>query len=155
MSLFEIKEPKSTIDFDSYFYFRWKILRRPYGQPLGTEKDDHEKSSYHLMSVDSLNEIVGVGRIHIFNDELIKKNAQIRYMAVLENNRFNGIGTEILKQLEKHAFSNKVNNIILNSRENAIDFYKKNGYEVIKKTHILYDSIQHWMMSKSNNTYLK
>ena len=39
MSLFELKEPKSTADFDSYFYFRWKILRKPHGQVFGTEKD--------------------------------------------------------------------------------------------------------------------
>ena len=155
MSLFELREPKSTADFDSYFYFRWKILRKPHGQVLGTEKDDYERNAYHLMSLDSSNKIVGVGRIHIFNNKLMKKNAQIRYMAVLEKNRFNGIGTEILKKLEQYAFNNSINTIILNSRENAIDFYKKNGYEVIKKTHILYDSIQHWMMSKKNNTYLK
>ena len=155
MSLFEFKKPKSRADFDSYFYFRWKILRKPYGRPLGTEKDDYEENAYHLMSLDSSNKIVGVGRIHIVNDIKMKKSAQIRYMAVLKKNRLNGIGTDILGKLEEYAFNNSINSIILNSRENAIDFYKKNGYEVIKKTHILYDSIQHWMMSKSNNTYLK
>ena len=72
-------------------------------------------------------------------------------MAVSENYQRRGLGKTILINLEKYAINNDINKIILHSRENVIDFYKKNGYEVIKKTHILYDSIQHWMMLKNNN----
>ena len=134
-----------------YFYFRWKLLREPQGEILGTEKDEHEDGSYHLMITKTSEEILAVGRVHKLKKESNDMYAQIRYMAVSENHRREGLGTTILNNLEQYAFNNNVNKIILHAREGAIDFYKKNGYEVIKKTHILYNSIQHWMMLKNNN----
>ena len=148
MNSYSIKEPKTSIEFDSYFKFRWKILRKPQKQILGSEKDEFEDISYHLMVINSSNDILGVGRIH----KIEKENyAQIRYMAVSNKYQCKGLGTKILINLEQYAFKKNINKIILHSRENAIGFYEKNGYEVIKKTHILYDSIQHWMMLKNNN----
>ena len=38
--------------------------------------------------------------------------------------------------------------IILQSREIAINFYKKLDYKVEKKTHLLFDDIQHFLMKK-------
>ena len=67
---------------------------------------------------------------------------------IIDNHQKNT--TNNLKILYTNLYNN-VNKIILHSREGAIDFYKKHGYEVIKKTHILYNSIQHWMMLKNNN----
>jgi len=148
MNSYLIKEPKTSNEFELYYKFRWEILRKPHGQLIGTERDEFEDKSYHLMITKSSHEILAVGRLH----KIEKENcAQIRYMAVSENYQRRGLGKTILINLEKYAINNDINKIILHSRENVIDFYKKNGYEVIKKTHILYDSIQHWMMLKNNN----
>ena len=38
--------------------------------------------------------------------------------------------------------------IVLNSRENAIDFYKTLNYSITKKTNLLYEKIQHYEMLK-------
>ena len=97
------------------------------------------------MIVDSKNNVIAVGRIHF----LIERNiAQIRYMAVDNNHIKEGLGTKILTCLEVYASNNKIDKIILHSRETANDFYIKNGYKKIKKTHMLYNEIQHWLMEK-------
>jgi len=143
-----IKEPKSKKDIDAYYFFRWKILRKPFGQLLGSEKDDYEKKSFHLMMVNKSNDILAIGRIHIVNNESNPLAAQIRYMAVKNKCERLGFGTMILKSLEKYAIDNNIKIIFLNSRESAIKFYKKNGYQIINKAHTLYGTIKHWSMQK-------
>ena len=98
------------------------------------------------MVVDINEKPIGVGRIHFLDD--FKDSAQIRYMGILSSHTNIGLGSKILFNLEEHAFQNKIDKIFLNSRENAISFYVKNGYKKIKKTHILYNQIQHWLMEK-------
>ena len=148
---FKIIIPNSKEDFKKYYYLRWKILRKPYGQELGTEVDQFENSAYHQMIINLKKEVVAVGRVHFLSDSNNKNIAQIRYMAVDNIYTKFGLGTSILDSLELHARNNNINKIILNSRESANNFYIKNGYKKIKKTHILYNKIQHWLMEKEIN----
>lgn len=139
----QINTPKTKKEFEEYYNLRWKILRKPWNQPKGSEQDKYEKDSIHIMVIVN-NKIVGVGRIH-FNS---KKEAQIRYMAVKKEYRGKGIGTLILKELEKNAQEKCVKWIILNSREDAVKFYKQQGYKVEEKAHTLFGEIIHWKMKK-------
>jgi len=142
-----VKYPKSDNDFEKYYNFRWEILRKPHNKPKGTEKDDLENESFHVMLMDE-NNIIAVGRIHIIKEDKNKK-AQIRYMGVKDSYQKKGVGTILLKELEKFAKENEIKIIVLNARSNAIGFYKKNGYNLIKKTHLLFNHIQHWLMKKN------
>jgi len=139
----KICEPKRDDDFKKYYELRWKVLREPWNQPRGSEKDDMEKESIHLMVCDE-DEVVGVSRLH-FNS---REEAQVRYMAVDERYRGKGIGTMMLAELEKKAREKGASYIILNARENAVDFYRKNGYDVVERTHTLFGSINHFKMRK-------
>ncbi|HHH78251.1 MAG TPA: GNAT family N-acetyltransferase [Thermoplasmatales archaeon] len=139
----DIREPKSSEDFERYYDLRWRILREPWNRPRGSEKDDMEKESIHLMVCDE-GEVVGVSRLH-FNS---REEAQVRYMAVEERHRGKGVGTMMLAELEKKAREKGGSYIILNARENAIDFYKKNGYDVVERTYTLFGSINHFKMRK-------
>jgi N-acetylglutamate synthase-like GNAT family acetyltransferase len=142
---FLIKSPKSKSDFASYYYLRWKILRKPYDQKLGSEKDSKELDSYHVMASTIKGKLIGVGRIYQDSD----KKAQIRYMAVEEDYRKNQVGKSILNELEYHAANRLIESIYLNSRESALEFYIKNGYKIIKKSHVLFGNLQHWLMIKN------
>jgi len=142
---FLIKSPKSKSDFASYYYLRWKILRKPYDQKLGSEKDSKELDSYHVMASTIKGKLIGVGRIYQDSD----KKAQIRYMAVEEDYRKNQVGKSILNELEYHAAKRLIESIYLNSRESALEFYIKNGYKIIKKSHVLFGNLQHWLMIKN------
>ena len=52
-------------------------------------------------------------------------------MAVDENFKRKGVGTEIVKELENYALSKGIVSMILNARENAISFYLSLGYEEV------------------------
>ena len=142
---FLITCPKSKSDFDSYYYLRWKILRKPYDQKIGSEKDSRELDSYHIMASNSDGKLVGVGRIHKYDE----KKSQIRYMAVEEDYRKKNVGMLILNKLEVYAINNSIDSIYLNSRESALGFYIKNGYKIIEKSHVLFGNLQHWLMMKN------
>ena len=143
---FIISKPASKDDFFQYFDLRWRILRKPLNQKKGSERDNLENNCHHICIKDQNSKIVAVGRIHFISNE--KKQAQIRYMAVEEKFQKQGLGQKILNELEAIALLNNVGFIFLEARENAVEFYKKNGYSIKKKSHILYDLIQHWTMYK-------
>lgn len=69
-------------------------------------------------------------------------------MAVCDKYRGRKLGQKILEFLEQKARDKSCKKIVLQARQNAIDFYKAMGYEVEGKTFLLFDSIQHYRMSK-------
>ena len=59
------------------------------------------------------------------------------------------LGKLMLKELESYAFNMSLESIYLNSRESAVEFYIKNGYKIIEKSHLLFGNLQHWLMEKN------
>ena len=89
-----MKSLKSIINFAGRF------SDSPGDQPLGSEKDEFEKNSFHIMAVAG-GEVIGVGRLHSISAEIF----QIRYMAVDEKYRNSGVGTAIIEAMEKQGDS--------------------------------------------------
>lgn len=143
--LFKIRQPTGEDEFKVYYQLRWKLLRAPWNQPRGSEVDDLENQSFHLMAIDEKNEVIGVARLQ-FNSN---SEAQIRYMAVADSHQRRGIGRELIRALEDHARSSGSKKIVLDARERAVDFYKKMGYEISEKSYLLFDEIQHFRMLKT------
>ncbi len=139
----KIAEPKTKKDFEKYYDLRWKILRAKWNQPKGSEKDNLENQSIHVMCLDKSN-IVGVGRAHFNN----KNEAQVRYMAVDDNQQGKGVGSKILLKLEKSVKERGAKYIVLNSRDSAVNFYKKYGYRVIGEVPTMFGIIKHFKMRK-------
>jgi len=142
----EIREPKTKKEFKQYYHLRWQILREPWDQPRGTEKDEFEKVGLHLAAF--LNDkIIGSGRGHFAES----KRAQIRWMAVDKEFQGKGIGSKLLKELEKILFNKGAEEIFLKARERAVNLYKRQGYEIYKKGEILFGEIRHYWMRKHAN----
>ena len=139
-----ITEPTSEKDFELYYDLRWRILRKPWDQPKGSEKDELEDKSIHIMVCDEDRIPIGVGRAHFNSDE----EAQVRFMAIEEEWQGRGVGGMILSKLEEKIKEKGVKHIVLNSRDIAIDFYEKHGYEIVKEAHTLFDVIPHYKMRK-------
>jgi predicted GNAT family N-acyltransferase len=139
-----IIEASTPDEFRRYYDLRWKILRAPWKQPRGSEQDELEQSSHHLMVVDSQQAVIGVGRLHFNNI----REAQIRYMAVAIKQQRKGIGTLLLNALEQRAIELGAARIVLDARENALRFYRKQGYEIQGPGHTLFNSIAHIKMKK-------
>ena len=139
----EIRKPETKQEIKKYYNLRWQILRKPWNQAEGSEQDEMDDDSIHIMAIIS-DKVIGCGRGH-FNSSV---EAQIRYMAVNENFRGQEIGLRILKALEEELTENGAREIILKARENAVSLYEKHGYEIYQEGEILFGEIKHYWMRK-------
>ncbi len=139
-----ITQPQTPEEFEKYYDLRWRILRKPWNQPKGSEKDNKEEKAIHVMVCEKDRIPVGVGRAHFNSAE----EAQVRFMAVEKNMQGKGIGAALLKELEKKSKEKGAKYIILNARDSAIPFYEKYGYKVVKQSHTLFNSVVHFEMKK-------
>ena len=122
-----LKSPENKDEWERYILFRWEMLRKPLGMSMDSLADSIEEESFHLMGIDEEGNVIASGRVHFNTSD----EAQIRYMAVDDNFKRQGIGSEIVTELEKYALSKKAVTITLNARENAISFYLSLGYSEV------------------------
>jgi predicted GNAT family N-acyltransferase len=139
-----IIEPSSPGDYQKYYDLRWTVLRAPWNQPRGSELDPRDADSTHLMMIDEPGIVVAVGRLH-FNSI---REAQVRYMAVATGQQRQGFGSRLLNALEEKAASLGAASIVLDARETALGFYRKQGYSADGPGHVLYNCITHIKMHK-------
>jgi predicted GNAT family N-acyltransferase len=140
-----LKSPTTEKEFNDYYQLRFEILRAPWGQEKGSEKDELENQSFHAMIIDEEQSILAAGRLHYNNN----KEAQVRYMCVKEEFQNLGLGKMILQTLEEKALSDQKKTIVLNARETISDFYLKNGYKKIANAPTLFGTIKHIKMKKN------
>ena len=122
-----LKSPENKDEWERYLLFRWEMLRKPLGMSMDSLADSIEKESFHIMGIDEDGNVIASGRVHFNTSD----EAQIRYMAVDDNFKRQGIGSEIVTELERYALSKKAVTIMLNARENAISFYLSLGYSEV------------------------
>jgi N-acetylglutamate synthase-like GNAT family acetyltransferase len=137
--------PTESEDFKQIFRLRWEVLRKNWGQPEGTERDNDEYSSIHRVILKAENEdtLLACGRIQQTGENL----AQIRYMAVDEFFRGQGLGSEVLKSLEDAAIGMKISTVFLNAREQAVHFYLQSEYRIEEEVSPFL-GIRHFRMTK-------
>ena len=136
-----IREPETVAECDAMFDLRWKVLRKPWNQPKGSEKDDLEDITTHIIALRE-KKVVGTARLQKNSLEV----GQIRYMAVDPEYQRTGIGRQIILTLHQRAKQLQVQKIVLDAREPSIEFYTKLGYKITKKSYVLFGEIQHWQM---------
>ena len=142
--MLRVIQPESPADFASIFELRYRVLRQPWNQPKGSESDDVEATAIHAMIVEDAGNCIATGRLQFNSSE----TGQIRFMAVDPEYRGKHLGKKILEFLEDEARKNQRINVVLQARENAVEFYRANGYTVEEKTFLLFDQIQHFRMVK-------
>lgn len=139
-----VNHPKSPEEFEEYYDLRWRVLRGPWNQPRGSERDEFDPTADHVIARDEDGKLIGIGRLHLKND----REAQIRYMATEENARRSGAGRVIIGRLEAIAKEHDVRRITLNARENVVGFYEHLGYRVTGRGPTMFDEIRHSKMVK-------
>ncbi len=122
---------------------RYEVLRKPWNQTRISATDDLEEISINAY-IETNGEIIACGRLQN-NDNRI---GQIRYMAVDNGFQGKGLGKLIVSKLEDEAKHLQLKTIELQARENALEFYKSQGYSVKEKSFKLWDVIQHYLMTK-------
>jgi len=139
-----VRPPETPEEFQRYRDLRWKILRAPHNQPKITEKDDAGTKDFPIMVCEVDGIPIGVGRAHFVSEHL----AQIRSISVEPEWEGKGIGSIVLSALEKIVTEKGARRIIIHARNNAIEFYIKNGYQTVKPSYTLFGEIEHTLMEK-------
>jgi N-acetylglutamate synthase-like GNAT family acetyltransferase len=138
----KIVVPLTEADLDRYYALRYEVLRKPWNQPFSSVKDELEETSMHAMLVDDEENVAGVCRMQ-FNDP---EEAQLRFMGIRPDMQGKGLGKLLLDYFDKIAREHGMKRLVLQARENAVEFYKRNGFEVLEKTYLMWDIIQHYKM---------
>jgi len=141
--IYNIREPLCEAEWTAYYQLRWQILRQPWGQIAGSEKDEQDHLAIHRCAI-AEGRILGIGRLHLISST----QAQIRYMATASEYRRQGIGAAILAALETEAKTAGVTEIVLNARNQFLDFYRHLGYTMEGEGPTLFQSIKHSRMRK-------
>ncbi len=139
----EDRAPQSPVEWDRYYDLRWRVLRGPWDQPRGSERDPLDPEAVHAAIWDG-DAPVAAGRLHLNSPT----EAQVRYMAVEAAWQGKGLGARILSILEARARELGAETVVLNAREEAAGFYRRHGYHEIGSAGLLFGSIPHLRMSK-------
>jgi ribosomal protein S18 acetylase RimI-like enzyme len=139
----EIRCPNTKLEWEEYYDLRYRILREPWKQPRGSERNEGDDLGIHAAYFDQ-GKIIGIVRL----DKSGEFTGQIRFMAVESKKQGKGIGEKLMLEMEKIASERGDKKIILHAREIALGFYEKLGYKLIEKSHNLFGEIQHFLMEK-------
>jgi thioesterase domain-containing protein len=151
--MYKIDTPISEQDFAQYFEMRWKMLRKPWNYPLGSEKDEYELVSQHRMIRNQAGEVVAVGRIHMNSSE----EAQVRHIAVDKEYQSKGLAKLVLASLEAVAREEGAIRLVTNSRQISIPFFESAGFEIEREAPNEFGKLKRQQMVKklsSPNTIL-
>lgn len=144
MRHWQLKSPETEQEWQRYYQLRWQILRAPWQQPPGSERDELEAAAYHLMFVNEHGDIAAVGRLH----QLDANTAQVRYMAVAAEYQGKGAGSRILAALEAQTAAWGCTQVQLNARDTALAFYQRYGYQSVAPAPTQF-GIAHLVMRKA------
>jgi predicted GNAT family N-acyltransferase len=143
----EIRSPKTEKEWESYYDLRYRILRKPLNQPIGSEKNDGDETGIHFALFENktnINSILAIARLDLQEDNI----AQVRFVAVEEIQQGLGYGLKIMQEVEKECSRRGVEKIILHARDYAVDFYLKQNYTIVKPSYKLFGVLQHFLMEK-------
>lgn len=140
----KVIEPATPEQFKQYFQLRYDTLRKPWDQPEGSERAEDDEQAIHAMLISGEGEALGVCRLHLNTPQ----EGQIRFMGVRGDKQGQRLGDQLISYLEDRARQLGATSMTLQARENAVNFYRRNGYDVVEKTYLLFGSIQHYKMAK-------
>ena len=149
----ELTEPRSEQDWQQYNTLRYEVLRKPWGQPPGSESDHPlEPISTHVLAkLDG--RIVGGGCWAMLSRPDGKggrcKYARFRQIAVDPDCRGHGIATKITDLIEASAREQGAVEITGTTRDELIDYYRKKGYETTGKGPTLFGVLEHTHIRKA------
>ncbi len=138
-----IRQPETDLEWDAYYDLRFRVLREPLNQPLGSERNEGDATGIHFGLYDN-SVIKAIARL----DQASETTSQVRFVAVEMNSQGKGYGTEIMEATEQKSKELGNTKMILHARDYAVDFYLKLNYKLIEPSYKLFDVLQHFLMEK-------
>ncbi len=142
-----IRQPETEKEWQEYYDLRYRILREPLNQPLGSERNEGDSDGIHFALYDD-SEIKAIARL----DQVAENISQVRFVAVAINSQEKGFGRKIMEEAESKAIELGNTTMILHARDYAVDFYLKLNYKLIEPSYKLFDVLQHFLMEKELRT---
>jgi N-acetylglutamate synthase-like GNAT family acetyltransferase len=142
-----IRTPNTQKEWDEYYQLRYQVLRAPWKQAIGSERNEGDETAQHFAFFEE-GKIIGVGRLDYMSEVI----AQVRFMAIAGNRQGEGIGKKLMQHMEEIAVETGRTELILHAREIALPFYKNLGYTITEKSHLLFGEIQHYLMRKNHES---
>lgn len=142
-----VQAPRTPAQWAAYYALRYQVLRRPWQQPLGSERcpaDDDPDTAHALLLAPDGDSALAVGMLQRTD----KHQGQIRFMAVTPHVAGTGLGSLVVAYLEQQARAAGLTEIMLHARETAVGFYEKHGYAVVEPSHLLFGVLPHFLMRK-------
>lgn len=139
----EIRAPRTEAEWQDYYDLRYSVLRAPLNQPLGSERNDGDKTGVHFALYED-EVLMAIARL----DKASDAQAQVRFVAVEGNAQGKGYGRMIMEATEIAAKERGDSEMILQARDYAVDFYLKLNYTLVEKSHLLFGVLQHFKMMK-------
>ena len=139
----EIRSPKTASEWQDYYDLRYRVLRKPLNQPLGSEKNEGDITGEHFALYEN-GHLKAIARLDISEPKI----AQVRFVAVESDTQGKGYGKLIMTATEEKAKKDGNEKMILHARDYAVKFYEKLNYQLIEKSYKLFDVLQHYLMEK-------
>jgi N-acetylglutamate synthase-like GNAT family acetyltransferase len=144
--MYTVQIANTQTQIDAIIDLRYDILRKPWNQAKETSSDGMEDTAINAF-IEDYGKAIACGRLQDNGGGV----GQIRYMAVDANYQGKGLGKLIVSKLEEEARKINLHTVELQARENAVEFYKSQGYVVKETSFKLWDIIQHYLMTKNLN----
>lgn len=139
----EIRSPKTDSEWFDYYDLRYRVLRKPLNQPLGSEKNEGDSRGEHFALYEN-----GVLQAIARLDNSAPQITQVRFVAVETSTQGRGFGKRIMEAVEEKAKKDGNEKMILHARDYAVKFYENLNYTLIEKSYKLFDVLQHYLMEK-------
>ena len=102
---------------------RWRVLRKPLGQGRDAVAFPFEAESLHLVALDG-GRVVGCVLFHPEGPE----TGRLFQMAVEPERQGSGLGTRLVRALERAVAERGFREVTLHARDTAVGFYARLGY---------------------------
>lgn len=139
----EIRSPKTEKEWNEYYDLRYRILRKPLDQPLGSERNEGDETGEHFALYEK-----GITKAIARLDTSGVEISQVRFVAVETDTQGKGFGKKIMEAVEQKAKEAGNKKMILHARDYAVDFYLKLNYKLMEKSYKLFEVLQHYLMEK-------
>jgi GNAT superfamily N-acetyltransferase len=149
----EITEPKTEQELEEYYRLRYERLRKPIGQPPGTERDEAAEAASTHMIVKADGRVIAAGcwAVGTRKDQDTGKRrlfVRFRQMAVDPQFEGRGIGTTMTAHVEARAREIGATEIVGNVRLENVPYFENLGWKVLGPGETLFGTLEHISMAR-------
>lgn len=140
--MFTIIRVTQSSQLQDAFDIRKKVFVEEQGVPLEDEFDQFEEVAQHLV-IYCNGMPIGTGRVRMVEDF-----AKLERICILPEYRKQGLGKEIIQELESISQEQRQTKVKLHAQVQAQGFYEKLGYICVSEEPFIEDGILHVLMEK-------